>query len=460
MTVDGRGTLEMKSPLQERAEAIAQRFRTAARSPIVIEFAGVPKAGKTTTLNHVQAFLRRCGFRVEVVVERASVCPIRDKKHSNFNVWTACTTLAQVLDKTQIPPRPDDPDILILDRGIFDSIWWLALMERLARIRREERELIERFLLIEDWRRRLTGVVVMTTKPDDALNREKGYLPVEGAQGSIMNRPVLQQSRDLVDYTMNRLRDKFNFFHVDTSSRKYNKPAKACIAVADVVLNWIDEQLQEDILSLPKPLVRDLFKGADSLTPGDARSLVASFARDGEFRPRVEVEADDTRVQALPVVVVRNRSGQVLRLRRKEKKEDNPLHEKIVIWAGGHVRTEDSHNGNSLLQCAIRELQEELRLSVNPTNLKLLGSVYADHGESTSKHVAVVYEWRAETDDVSVALSSSEFFERQGTSLSGSFVAVENLAEDVEAGRLSEAWSAEIVRSLLAPDHKFTERLI
>jgi hypothetical protein len=215
----------MKLPLQERAEAAAQRFR-AARSPIVIEFAGVPKAGKTTTLNHIQAFLRRCGFRVEVVIERASVCPIRDKKHFNFNVWTACTTLSQVLDKTQIPPRPDDPDILILDRGIFDSIWWLALMERLSRICKEEREIIERFLLIEDWRKRLTGVIVMTAKPRDALEREKGYLPVEGKQGSIMNPEVLQQTRDLVDQSVARLKDRFNFFRVDTSSPKYNKPIK------------------------------------------------------------------------------------------------------------------------------------------------------------------------------------------------------------------------------------------
>jgi predicted ATPase len=159
---------------QRRAEAAAERFRTLARSPIVIEFAGVPKAGKTTTLNQIQAFLRRCGFRVEVVIERASVCPIRDKKHSNFNVWTACTTLAQVLDKTQNPPRPDDPEILILDRGIFDSICWLVLMERLARIRREERDLIERFLLVEDWRKRITGVVVMTTEPTDALSGKRG----------------------------------------------------------------------------------------------------------------------------------------------------------------------------------------------------------------------------------------------------------------------------------------------
>jgi hypothetical protein len=118
----GRAMTE-KSALQVRAEAAAAKFHVSARSAIVIEFAGVPKAGKTTTLGAVQAFLRRCGFRVNVVVERASVCPIKDKKDSNFNIWTACTTLVQILDQTQIPPSVDDPEILILDRGILDSIW-------------------------------------------------------------------------------------------------------------------------------------------------------------------------------------------------------------------------------------------------------------------------------------------------------------------------------------------------
>ena len=117
----------MKSALQERAERAAELFALASRKPVVFEFAGAPKAGKTTTLTALQGFLKRCGFRVEVVVERASVCPVRDKKHSNFNVWTACTTLSQILEKTQEPPRVDDPHVLILDRGLFDSICWLSI---------------------------------------------------------------------------------------------------------------------------------------------------------------------------------------------------------------------------------------------------------------------------------------------------------------------------------------------
>ena len=183
--------------LQDRAERAAKLFAEKARKPLVIEFAGVPKAGKTTTLTHVQTFLKRCGFRTDVVVERASVCPVRDKKHANFNVWTACTTLAQILEKTQNPPKPDDPQILFLDRGLFDSICWMTMMEKISRIRQEERDLIRRFLTIDDWRKRITAVFVMLASPSDAMKREQGLLPVKDTGGSIMNKETLNQIREV-----------------------------------------------------------------------------------------------------------------------------------------------------------------------------------------------------------------------------------------------------------------------
>ena len=147
-----------------------------------------------------------------------------------------------------------------------------------------------------------------------------------------------------------------------------------------------------------------------------AQQLVESFSTEGTFRSRETVESDLTLVQALPVVVVRNRSGDLLRLKRKEQRKDNPLHGKIVIWAGGHVRREDGANGPSIGQGAVRELQEELRLSIEPRELEILGAVWVRgrEGDRTRRHVAIVYEWRARTDDVAVALSATEFFERRG----------------------------------------------
>jgi len=448
-----KGTSEVNtSERQSRAKLLAARFRKSGRNPIVFEFAGVPKAGKTTTLGHLQAFLKRCGFRVEVVVERASVCPIRDKKHSNFNVWTSCTTLAQLLEKTQTPPRPDDPDILILDRGLFDSLCWLTMMERLSRLRSDDLAVMERFLLVDDWRKRITSVFVMTASPEDSLEREKGYLPVANAAGSIMNPEVLEQTLATTLKIADRLSGDFPVHVVNTSSLELRgKPQKTVERVADLALDAIEEELLENILHIPASQVTEAFGASFCLSGDSAEALLESFRRDGQFLPRTVVESDPEAVQALPAVIVRNKKGEVLRPRRREASEENPLDGKLVVWAGGHVRVEDGYNGDPLLSCAARELQEELRLSVEKDEITLLGAIYIPKGERMAKHVALVFEWRANTDDVAVVLSNAEFAERRGNSLSGTFVPIETLVDDVAKSKGVEEWSVEIIREFLAP---------
>ena len=266
-----------------------------------------------------------------------------------------------------------------------------------------------------------------------------------------MNEEVLEQMLETTRETAARLRDRFRLFEIDTSGGVSEGPQRTAEKVAEIVLGLIEEQLEEEILFLTSAIVAELFGGSTCIDAAAAQRLLDLFASQGQFRGRETVEADEDLVQALPVVIVRNRSGHILRLKRKEQRPDNPLHEKLVIWAGGHVRREDGSNGVSILQCAVRELQEELRLSVDTKDLKLLGAVKTQSGARTKRHVAIVFEWRAPTDDVAVALSSAEFFERRGTSLSGSFVQVDELARDIDAGRVSEPWSIEIVRHLL-PD--------
>ena len=357
-----------------------------------------------------------------------------------------------------------DPDVLILDRGLFDAVNWFAVMERLARIRETERELIERFLLMDDWRKRITGVILMTASPADSMERERGYLPVDGATGSIMNHDVLRTMLETTREMAARLRRRkqFRIFEVDTSRDASAGPQATAEAAADLVLQLIEEQLEEEILFLPADAVAPLFKSGTWIGRTAAEQLVELFTTKGAFRSREVVESDSTLVQALPVVVVRNRSGDLLRLKRREQRRDNPLHGKIVIWAGGHVRREDGANGPSIGQGAVRELQEELRLSVEPGELQMLGAVWirGRDGDRTRRHVAIVHEWRARTDDVAVALSATEFFERRGTSLSGSFVAPRQLAADIDNGRICEPWSVEIARRLLPEGELVEPRLV
>ena len=220
--------------------------------------------------------------------------------------------------------------------------------------------------------------------------------------------------------------------------------------------------VKEEILSLPADAVAPLFDGTTWIGKAAAQDLVDLFTSRGAFSSRESVESDAARVQALPVVVVRNRSGEVLRLKRKEQRRDSSLHGKVVIWAGGHVRREDGANGPSIGRGAVRELQEELRISVDPSELRVLGAVWIRGRDSdrTRRHVAIVHEWRARTDDVAVALSATEFYERRGTPLSGTFVAPDRLAADIDADRIGEPWSVEIFRRLLPEGEQAAPRLV
>jgi predicted NUDIX family phosphoesterase len=125
------------------------------------------------------------------------------------------------------------------------------------------------------------------------------------------------------------------------------------------------------------------------------------------------------------------------------------------------VRKEDSANGQSLIQGALREVREELCLSLDASDLKLIGAIFADVGKKTSQHVAVVYEWRAERDDVAVVLSNTEFKERRGQSLSGKFVDVEELIKNLSSeGEGVEPWSEEIIRHLLGSEVVARDKLL
>jgi predicted NUDIX family phosphoesterase len=237
---------------------------------------------------------------------------------------------------------------------------------------------------------------------------------------------------------------------VDTSDKECDR-AKTAEKVAGIMLDIISDQLEESILCVSRDQIAQLFSGRNCITGREALGVADVFVKQGSYIPRQQAEGMTGHVQALPVVVIKTKNGRILLMKRREKAPDNPLHERLVVWAGGHVRKEDATNGNSLIQGALREIYEELRLSLDSDSLELVGAIYRDLGGSTSKHVAIIYQWQAPSDDLDIVLSGAEFFERRGTSLLGKFVTVQELVELVtkDPNKL-EPWSELIVMQILA----------
>jgi hypothetical protein len=105
--------------LEANAEKLRSQFDSGVpKRPLIIEFSGLPKAGKTRTISVLELFLKRNGFKVDVFIERASVAPIRTKGHLNFNTWVSCASLQGMLEALSKP----ELDVFILDRGVFDAL--------------------------------------------------------------------------------------------------------------------------------------------------------------------------------------------------------------------------------------------------------------------------------------------------------------------------------------------------
>lgn len=130
--------------------------RRQARRPFVVELTGTPKAGKTTVISLLEGFFDRTDYKVHVLRERAAKCPLSMKGHFFFNTWTTATMLAELLETIDT-----DHDLVIPDRGFFDALVWLELQVRRNQVTASEREVFERFVLLERWRKLVDAVLVL-----------------------------------------------------------------------------------------------------------------------------------------------------------------------------------------------------------------------------------------------------------------------------------------------------------
>jgi len=209
-----------------------------AHRAFVIEFAGTPKSGKSTSVEAIRHFLSRNGFRVHVLAERAAICPIPMKGHLFFNTWCACSMLAELLANVEA-----EADIIIVDRGIFDSLVWLTLQLRRGEITSEEAGTIDSFLLLKRWRTLIDLVVVMNVSAREALLRENAQR-ITTKPGSIMNEQVLEVLSESVHSAYEKYKGKFDGIVLhDTSG---NQITESNTRLASNILDSLEQFLDPE----------------------------------------------------------------------------------------------------------------------------------------------------------------------------------------------------------------------
>jgi predicted NUDIX family phosphoesterase len=160
------------------------------------------------------------------------------------------------------------------------------------------------------------------------------------------------------------------------------------------------------------------------IRPAGEDRLAELIQTRGEFRPRSEMEPDETWKQVIPYPVLRDGSRWFL-MRRTRAGGDARLHDRYSIGVGGHVNPEDGGLDGDLSTALRREWLEELDVEFVP-DFRFVGLLNDDTTPVGRVHVGLVYEADAAGRPVTI---------RETEKLSGAFVGsadVEAVADDLE----------------------------
>lgn len=433
--------------LEQKAERIlSQKEKTVTRRPIVIEFAGSPKAGKTTTISSVMTFLKRNGFRTKLITERASVCPVSDKFSPDFNVWTGASSLVGILGS--LNSREEQHDIAILDRGIFDALCWFQWQRENGHLDKFQFDLFQDFFLNPYWTTKIDALLIFSVDPNASIEREYRNL-LTRKTGRVMRPTVLQGLKDAIDLSREKYKNHFrNILQVDTTSKQ---PDAVNFEVTSLLLDSLERQIVEEIGYFP---ATDLMQIEESVFP--ISQLAGTVGIDDlAFEKREFVEAQDNLVQPIPAAIITNKERTKVLVSKKTKRaagNKSAEYERLLFYFGGHVRAEDKNVATrDLLDvfefCLWRELKEELDINYD-ISFDNTFCVWDKNNPKSKKHLAVLTVVEVDFRNFTHSKESIEFKKGDFRILD-----VGKLTDaDIEG---LEAWSAAIVEFVLRRQKEF-----
>lgn len=137
----------------------------------IIEFAGMPKSGKTTTIEIAESYLKREGKKVRIIYEGARVSPLDKNDRFMYNSWSFHNTVNRILEA-----RLDNYEFILIDRGIFDHIAFARAIEPLC-LDYEFWPVLKYYRMFEYLEDKL---FLFMLKPEEAIRREKKNNPFIG----------------------------------------------------------------------------------------------------------------------------------------------------------------------------------------------------------------------------------------------------------------------------------------
>ena len=191
MTADRRD-----EELRGRAEELVGRMgplRSGEELPLIVEFAGSPKAGKSTAIDIVTHFFKRTGFKVWAPTEGASkrTPHLLRRDLVAFNAWALNYAISEILTAYH---NVEEYDLVVLDRGPFDSLAWMNVLKDDGKLDQDGYDHIRNFARHPKWADLVKRVYLFTCSPETSMRREHEAKLIR-SEGTAMNEEMLEKLR-------------------------------------------------------------------------------------------------------------------------------------------------------------------------------------------------------------------------------------------------------------------------
>jgi len=203
--------------------------------PVVLEFAGSPKSGKSTCIDIVSHFFKRTGFKIWAPTEGASKrTPYHLKRDLvAFNTWSLNYAISELLVAYH---NVDQPDLVMLDRGPFDSIAWMSLLKERKVLDDAEFRIVKDFALHPKWSALISRIYLFTCDPEKSLERETGS-KLTAEPGIAMNTDTLTDLLAQYSALADEL-EQYPIKRIDTTETK--EPLPTAHEIAEDVLGLFE----------------------------------------------------------------------------------------------------------------------------------------------------------------------------------------------------------------------------
>lgn len=191
---------------------------------MIVEFAGLPRSGKSTNIDITRHYFSRRGVAVKVIGEAIRFCPFGICHRVEIACWAANYALNAVLDAS----LDIDPKMLTLqDRGLFDALTFLRLLWREGFITESDLSRLNQYFADRRWTQHVDLVILFDVEPQVALGRDLAQQIAQelhepgknfdGLPGLITNELTLQTLQDCYRESKLAFRDRFRIRSVHNS---------------------------------------------------------------------------------------------------------------------------------------------------------------------------------------------------------------------------------------------------